>query len=100
MVIFQVPDMTCGHCAAHIARAIADLDPSARVEFGMGEHLVHITSQSATADELAEAIGEAGYTAAVHAPAELTKARCGCGCGPKRVDLSQTPTTTIPGCCG
>lgn len=97
---FRVPDMTCGRCAAHIARAIADLDPSARIEFSMGDQHVRITSQSATADELGAAIGQAGYTAAVQETAQSTESGCGCGCGLERVDLPQTPTAASPGCCG
>lgn len=62
MVTFRVPDMTCGHCASAIARAVASVDKRARLEVRIPEKLVLITG-AATQQELAEAITEAGYTA-------------------------------------
>lgn len=61
MVELNVPDMTCGHCASTINKAVKELDPAARLEFALGEHRVRIAS-SATREELREAIAEAGYT--------------------------------------
>ena len=56
----HIPDMTCGHCASTITRAVKELDPAARLEFSLGEHRVRIAS-SAAREELRQAIAEAGY---------------------------------------
>ncbi len=61
MYELHVPDMTCGHCASTISKAVRELDPAARLDFSLGEHRVRIAS-SATRESLREAIAEAGYT--------------------------------------
>ncbi|AIY40774.1 Copper chaperone [Collimonas arenae] len=61
MIEFNVQDMTCGHCAGRITKAISDVDASAKVEIKIDGHSVSIQS-NASADELAEAIKDAGYT--------------------------------------
>ena len=61
MYPFNVPDMTCGHCASTITRAVKAEDPKATVEISLGEHLVKVES-SLPKDEMAERIAEAGYT--------------------------------------
>lgn len=82
MVTFRVPDMTCGHCASAIARAVASVDKSARLEVRIAEKLVLITG-AATQQELAEAITEAGYTPeTVGAKSDpVRQPRGGCCCG-------------------
>lgn len=62
MFELNVPEMTCGHCASTINKAVKELDPTARVEFSLGEHRVRIAS-SATREELIAALAEAGYSA-------------------------------------
>jgi len=61
MVTFRIPDMTCGHCASAIARAVASVASQARLDVSIPDKLVRITGDAAQA-ELAEAIREAGYT--------------------------------------
>ena len=61
MVQFSVPDMTCGHCASTITKAVRSEDPRARVEISLGEHLVKVQSELPE-DEIAQCIAEAGYT--------------------------------------
>jgi copper chaperone len=58
---FSVGDMTCGHCASTIAKAVKDADSKATVEVRLAEKLVAVASQLSQ-DEIAEAISEAGYT--------------------------------------
>lgn len=108
MVTFQVSDMTCGHCASVISRAVADLDKDARLDIRIPQKLVRVSS-SASATELAEAIQEAGYTpreireAPVPAAATPATGRCGCGCGTARtaaVEPGQEPRTAAGSCCG
>jgi copper chaperone len=85
MVTFRVPDMTCGHCASAIARAVASIDKDARLEISIPDKLVTVTSGVA-ANELVEAIADAGYTAeAVQSVPVRTPARSGgCCCGSRK----------------
>jgi copper chaperone len=62
MIVFQVNDMTCGHCAGVITQAVRDTDPAARVEIDLAAHRVMIEPGQAEAAVLREAIEEAGYT--------------------------------------
>lgn len=61
MIEFTVQDMTCGHCAGRITKAISGVDAGAKVDIKIDSHTVAIQSQASTA-ELAEAIKDAGYT--------------------------------------
>lgn len=62
MVRYQVPDMTCGGCAARITRAIQTLDAAARIEVDRAQRLVRVESAAAQARDVENAIREAGYT--------------------------------------
>jgi copper chaperone len=62
MITFEVNDMTCGHCVSTITRALKATDPKARVEIDLAAHRVQVEPASTDADELADAIKEAGYT--------------------------------------
>jgi len=61
MIEFQVNDMTCGHCAGVITKAVAEIDAAAKVEIDLPTHRVRITGTEALA-EVEAAIREAGYT--------------------------------------
>lgn len=61
MISFQVNDMTCGHCVSTITKAVQALDKDAKVQVDLAKHLVQIDPVSADADELAQAIVQAGY---------------------------------------
>lgn len=108
MVTFQVNDMTCGHCASAISRAVASVDKAARVEVRIQEMLVHVSSTASVA-ELAQAIQDAGYTPR-EVQAEQTEptrpqaaSGCGCGCGPRKtasVDAGQAVAQARSSCCG
>ena len=85
MLTFQVNDMTCGHCAATITKAVRSVDQGAKVEIDLAAHRVTIEPAMADAGELADAIKEAGYTPVLEAtPAtQAVKAAprggcCGC----------------------
>ena len=62
MIAFEVNDMTCGHCASTITRAVRAADQDARVTIDLARHLVMIEPTEADAQELRDAIAEAGYT--------------------------------------
>ena len=61
MIEFQVADMTCGHCASVITKAVKAVDADAKVEVDLQAKRVRVAG-SADAQEIAEAIREAGYT--------------------------------------
>lgn len=61
MIAFQVNDMTCGHCASTITKALKAADKDAKVQVDLATHRVQVES-AAAADELADAIKDAGYT--------------------------------------
>lgn len=62
MIAFKVDDMTCGHCASTITRAVKDVDPDAEVRIDLDRHLVEIDAKAGTAQALRAAIAGAGYT--------------------------------------
>lgn len=61
MIEFKVEDMTCGHCASAITRAVKEVDGAARCEVDLAAKRVRVTS-TRPAEEFREAIAEAGYT--------------------------------------
>ena len=61
MIEFKVEDMTCGHCASAITRAVKEVDGAARCEVDLAAKRVRVAS-TRPAEEFREAIAEAGYT--------------------------------------
>lgn len=61
MIVFNVQDMTCGHCVDRITKAINAVDSRATVEAQIAEKKISIESD-ADARQLAQAIEDAGYT--------------------------------------
>lgn len=62
MIAFQVDDMTCGHCASTITKAVKAADANAQVSIDLAAHRVSIEPAQADAAALRDAIAEAGYT--------------------------------------
>ena len=60
MLKLKVPQMTCGHCAATIEKAVKSLDPAAKVQVDLGTKIVTVETAS---DETSvkDAIEAAGY---------------------------------------
>lgn len=89
MLTFKVQDMTCGHCASTITRAVAEVDQDAKVTVDLSGHLVTVESAKADAETLGEAIAQAGYTpvpmrqepVSTAQPAAKDRGGCGSGCG-------------------
>lgn len=89
MLAYRVDDMTCGHCASTITKAIRAADATAKVQVDLAQHLVTVEPTEADAQELSDAITEAGYTPV---PVELRAAlaaqprtgSCCCGSGASR----------------
>jgi copper chaperone len=61
MLEFTVQDMTCGHCASTITKAVRSVDPQASIDIDLDRHLVKIGG-AGDAQAVEEAIREAGYT--------------------------------------
>ena len=62
MIAFEVKDMTCGHCVSTITKALKATDQDAKVQIDLATHRVQVEPVSADAEELADAIKDAGYT--------------------------------------
>ncbi|MDI5936139.1 heavy-metal-associated domain-containing protein [Halomonas kalidii] len=60
MPTFNVPKMTCGHCASTVTTAIKTVDADANVEIDLTQQQVTIESSADTA-ALAAVLEEAGY---------------------------------------
>lgn len=82
MIVFNVNDMTCGHCVGAVTKAIKAVEPDATVSVNLGTKRVEIDADPADAQALKAAIADAGYT-----PVEATEnakpaaARSGGCCG-------------------
>ncbi|HQZ44831.1 MAG TPA: heavy-metal-associated domain-containing protein [Usitatibacteraceae bacterium] len=68
MIEIAVKDMTCGHCASVITKAVRETDAAARCEIDLAARQVRIDS-AAAAQPFVAAIAEAGYTPVLAAPA-------------------------------
>lgn len=84
MLAYRVDDMTCGHCASAITQAVRAVDAGAKVQVDLTQHLVRVEPTDADAQELADAIQEAGYSpvpvqASEAAPPPVRVSQC-CGC--------------------
>ena len=62
MISFEVKDMTCGHCASTITKAVMSADQAAKVQIDLALHRVTIEPVGADAARLRDAITQAGYT--------------------------------------
>ena len=60
MIEFELPDMSCGHCASTVTQACRLVDPAAKVEVDLSSKKVKVESGESRA-EFVEALTEAGY---------------------------------------
>ena len=85
MLSFRVDDMTCGHCAGVITKALQATDPGARIRVDLATHQVDVHSPTADVFRLRSAMENAGYPAVlldeVAATAGQPLSRSGCCCG-------------------
>jgi copper chaperone len=89
MTTFRIDDMSCGHCASTITRALQVLDPAMDVQVDLTTHRVEISATSVPAAMLAAAIKDAGYglvelqtAGSTDKSADPARSGCcgGCGC--------------------
>ena len=64
MIEIAVNDMTCGHCASVVTKAVRETDPAARCEIDLAAKRVRIATAQPAQDFL-EAISDAGYSPVV-----------------------------------
>jgi copper chaperone len=60
MIEFQLPDMTCGHCASRVTQALKLTDPACQVSVDLKAQKVQVQSTD-DRQNLADALTEAGY---------------------------------------
>jgi copper chaperone len=60
MLNLKVPDMTCGHCAGTIEKAVKTVDPAAHVTVDLGSSTVAVDSD-ADENAIRDVIRSAGY---------------------------------------
>ena len=57
--VFNIPDMTCGHCEKTVRSAIEEVLPGAEVTIDLASKRVSVNGDAAKAEE---AIRDAGYS--------------------------------------
>ena len=62
MYQLKIEDMSCGHCASLVTKAVKSVDPSARINNDLGTRQVLVDSRCELAD-ISDALAEAGYPA-------------------------------------
>ena len=60
MLEFNLPDMSCGHCASTVTQTCKLVDPAAKVEVDVGTKRVKVETNEGRQD-FVEALTEAGY---------------------------------------
>ena len=60
MLKLKVPDMTCGHCAQTIEKAVRSVDPAAQVEVDLARKTVTVETD-AQQERISEVVRSAGY---------------------------------------
>ena len=80
MIAFEVQDMTCGHCASTITKALKSADRGVKVTIDLPKHLVLVEQTEADAQQLQDAIAEAGYTPVRAEAAQVDPASQGGSC--------------------
>jgi copper chaperone len=85
MLTFRVDDMTCGHCAGAITKAVQAAAPGVAVVVDLAQHMVLVEADATTAAIVAAAISDAGYTPVpVTGTAPEAPRTSGCCCGSGR----------------
>lgn len=60
MLKLKVPDMTCGHCAQTVEKAVKSLDPDAEISVDMAQKIVTVRT-AAQERKVSEIVRSAGY---------------------------------------
>ncbi len=60
MLKLKVPDMSCGHCAQAIEKAVKSVDPKAQVKVDLAGKTVSVETTAAE-ERVSEVVRSAGY---------------------------------------
>ncbi len=60
-MLFNIPDMTCGHCKAAVEAAVQSVDPQASVQVDLDARTARVET-GADRGAVAQAIRDAGYS--------------------------------------
>ena len=60
MLKLKVPDMTCGHCAQTVEKAVKNVDPTAEVKVDLTNRTVTVET-TAQEERISEVVRSAGY---------------------------------------
>lgn len=60
MIEFTLPDMTCGHCASVVSKALTQADPACAISIDLSTQTVRVRSIE-DRQTLQDALFEAGY---------------------------------------
>jgi copper chaperone len=60
MLNFDIPNMSCGHCVRAITEAVHAVDPLAKVQADLPQHLVQVETSAAREAVVAQLVA-AGY---------------------------------------
>ena len=60
MQTYKIDNMTCGHCAGAVQKAILSVDPQATIKVDLGNREVSVET-AAAAGPIADALKAAGY---------------------------------------
>lgn len=63
MIEFTLPDMTCGHCASMVSKALTQVDPACEIAIDLSKQTVQVRSRE-DRQTLQDALFEAGYAPA------------------------------------
>ncbi len=63
MLQFQIPNMTCGHCAKSVTEAVKAADPAAEVRIDLPAHRVQVETD-AERETVVARLTEAGFAPA------------------------------------
>jgi len=66
MLVLHIPDMTCGHCAATVTKAVQSVAAGAQVAVDLPAHTARVTG-AADAAAILRALADAGYPAVAQA---------------------------------
>lgn len=64
-MVFNVPDMSCGHCQQTIEAALGKLDAAAEVSVDLELRQVGVKSQAAEVNAIVAALGAVGFVASM-----------------------------------
>lgn len=63
MLVFDIANLSCGHCVRAVTEAVHEADPQAQVDVDLERRQVHVVTETPR-DQLVSVLTEAGYAPA------------------------------------